>query len=360
MRPFHSFCFIASLGCTTTAGGPAPVPQTVPVTVDEPDGDGPEAQPPAKSGACVLATDAWAAANPDEGTPLRLQGDEQPFVVAHQGNAELKLVGGGDPNAVPLKISRHGVTLNATFRVGDVALRLRRPVVFEGIAVPRPATNLAWGGFSAAGKPILVHALREGVEADKLRAEVKCDDITIQSAVYDASEGLLTPSSGRWGRLILDTRVPLAVEARGHAVAVLQGDDAYDTVVREVAFEAGYSRIVWLRQREVVFGWIPGHALMFPETPTELSEEPPYVPEPPVPTGTTSCPKDVELFAAYNGRPPRRAGTIAAGTPFEIGGMGVDHFNEIHALIAFEQAFLVWGDTVFMARTADVAGCQPP
>jgi hypothetical protein len=344
------------LGCTA-ANSAGPDPQTLPVDLDDDDDDARDDSAPAKAGSCVLATDSWAPANPDEGTMLRLAVDELPFIVVRQGSAELKLDGGIDPNALSVLVTRHGVTISGLIRVNDVGLRLKRAVVFEGVAVPQPSTVLAWGGFSAAGKPVLVHSLREGTEPDKLRAEVDCGDITLDGASYDP-EGPIKRGEGRWGRLMLDAHVPLMTEPRGAAAAFLQGDDVYDTIVREVAFDGGYSRIVWLRQREVVFGWIPGSALAFPESPpSPMPENPPYPTEPPAATGTVKCGKLIDLFATANGKPPRKVGTIAAGSTFDVGGSSYERFSDIAALAAFEQAFYIWGDGLLMVKTDDIAGC---
>ncbi len=341
-------------GCTSAA---APVSVSTPVA-DSHDEDANDTTV-APQGSCTFTASRLIPGVNGDATPLRIEGDDEPFALLYDGKAELKVSAGRDPNALPLRIEHHGVTLHGVVRAHHIGLRLRRAVTFERIAIPQPATVLGWGGFSENGKPVLVHTLREGVEPDKLRAEVSCDDISLDRTSFDARAAAKGPD-GRWGRLLFDQVVPLAAELRGPARAYLTGEDVWDTIVREVTFDGGYSRIVWERPRDVVLGWVPGSALSFPESaPTTLPEEELEFPGPPTETGSGKCARDVELFAVVAGKKPRLVGTVAAGTSFDIGGESIDKFTDVHALVAFEQSYVLTSEATLMARTEDVAGCAP-
>src|SRR5690606_29750497 len=198
-----------------------------------------------------------------DGAPLFVEG--QHFFAIYGGSLALKLSANVSADAIPVQVASMGLSLRGTLASQHVPLHLRRPIVFEEAVIPTSAARLSWSGIDAQGI-VVTHHLEGGVEADRLRASVPCRDLALTPESFELPNEFYDPERGRVARIREDQRVPLSTSPGGAPVIWIDlskwEPEGWSDRVRELAFDGNHSRIAWKRDRELVFGWVPGNAVL--------------------------------------------------------------------------------------------------
>jgi hypothetical protein len=281
----------------------------------------------AAHGGCTLRAESWAPPGEDDGAPLFVGG--QSYFQVSSGSLELKISSGVSADAIPAQVASHGVKLRGALRSQHLGLYLRRPVVFEEAVIPTAQARLSWSGVSDRGI-VVTHDLLGGIEADRLRTTVPCRDLALTPERFELPADVYDPDRGRKARLRDDRRIPLSTSPGAAPVMWIDVSrwevEGWTEMVRELSFDGSHSRIVWKRDRELVFGWVPGDALYGADDGGEdhagrgygligmlagnmASDEP---------DGRRRCRQALELSASIEGGPKRVVGTLDGGTPFEV------------------------------------------
>ncbi len=366
---------LTALSCTGSGPGAAarPDPPTVQVTANpttESPGQNPQA---AAARSCTLKTSAWRALGHDDlGSPLRTATSRQPFAYISAGTASVKLTAGTAADSIPITFASGGVELRGVMTASDLPLHPRRPIVFEGFAIPLATAHLLWRGDAPDGVRV-THSLKGGMDADKLQATVPCQALSLQVASFSGSAQLLTKGHGRLARLRFDRKSPLATSASGAVVAWIDpeaiddDDEPNSDWVRELAFDGTHSQIVWERSRDVVFGWTPADTIYILED-DEADELPGddggimgllSVAEVPSQSGLRVCRSDLVLFASVLGDSPVDVGTLKAGVGFQP----IEEHPQMTALVVPDVldetgAFIIGEDAQILADNAVLAECR--
>ncbi|MBW2459330.1 MAG: hypothetical protein JRI68_32860 [Deltaproteobacteria bacterium] len=351
-------------------GGAGPDPPTVQVPADPAD-ETPTPVPPAGPQSCSLTTSAWHALDADEqGSPLRAAGSSEPFAYVLGGTARIKLAASTAADAVSITVSSGGVELRGVMAAGSLPIHPRRPIVFEGYAIPKASAQLLWRGGGPGGIRVS-YAVAGGLEADKLQATVPCSALTLDVTTFDATRKVLGTTRGRLARLRFDEKKPLSTTAGSAAVAWIDpdapDDDGYYTdQVRELHFDGTHSRIVWDRPRDVLFGWVPADAIyVLEDDERDVLEEDVanmvgvlHGAEADSQSGLRRCREALPLFASVSDGRPVPVGTLRAGVAFDV----LEQEEAMTSLVVPDVLdaagpFLLGEDTRIVAHEAALASC---
>ena len=366
MAGLYMLGMLGLLGCGKPL--PPPVEPVVDVPLEH------EIEPPkvVRTGggpSCVLRSKRLPWLGDDEGTPLRQSAATEPFAFVIGGRAELRLSAKTKGPAVALLVQSYGVQLSGVVLNRELPLYAARRITFEGFASPRPRTRLLWRGVGEEGL-LVGYELRGGVDKDKLGAVVQCEDLSLNLRKFEAAPKQSATKKGRLARLLWRGRVPLSAEPGGPALAWLNNESAdddtelYTDQVLELAFDGQFSRILWKRQRELLFGWVPAAALYImeddgPEPFDELEENLPETEPELAESDALRCAVDVSLFIGRDGGPVSEVGVVRAGTVIEVLERSTPNVEiELKATLPNDGPFRLAPSVMLYARATDIAGCK--
>lgn len=269
---------IAALLLAACAGPPPPAPKTTivlspPIDSSASPGAEVDAAPPAplepplvalpEPAACVMTTSRWRGARAT--SDLRFREGGPIFARASGGKARLHLPVGSVTDGAGLEIADESFALRGHLASSEIWLHPAKPIVLGEAVIPLYGSKLEWAS-ARPGTVAVTFDPQEGIAlVQPLAADVPCDSLSIDNTPILTDAALPGLKNGKQALLRAGRSIPLSLTAGGAPLANLTAKADADALVTVMETAGKNTRVSWLREKSLIFGWVPTSQLEFPK-----------------------------------------------------------------------------------------------